>query len=128
MNQGATEDFSTGHGGSPPNSEDELEIENAARAGRGKNVIYAGSLDEEGSVPATRKGKGKVKKGKGKRKSANMSTESFFSGSSPQFQQYFQVLASIEIYLSCKKSSSISGSVSSPSKIAHPPYNANDEL
>lgn len=128
MNQGATGDLSAEHGLSPPNSEDELEMENAARRGRGKTAVDVSSSDEEVEVPTTRKGKGKVKKGKRKRKSGDMSTDSFFSGSSPQFQQYFRVLDSLETHLSCKNSSSMSGSVSSPSKTAHPPFDAYAEL
>ena len=85
MNQGTTGNFSAEHGVLPPNSQDELEMKNAVRRGRGKNVVDIGPLEEEEPVSATRKGKGKMKKGKGKRKSSDMSTESFFSGSSPQF-------------------------------------------
>ncbi|XP_071923008.1 uncharacterized protein [Coffea arabica] len=128
MNQGATGDFSSGFVVSPANSGDELELENAARRSRGKGVVDIDSEDEEVAVHASRKGKEKVKKGKGKRKSWDMSTESFFAPSSPQFQKYIRVLDSIETHLSCKKSSGMTSSVFSPDKSKKPPVDDEDEL
>lgn len=103
-------------------------MENSARTGRGKNVVNVDSSDEEVEVPAQRKGKGKQKKGKRKCKSRDMSIESFFSPSSSQFQQYIRVLDSIETHLGCKKSSSMSGLVSSLFKTAQPPFDPDAEL
>lgn len=128
MNQGATGDFSAGFGVSPLNSGDELEMEHAANRGRGKGVVDVDSSDGGDAVPVTRKGKEKVKKGKGKRKSGDMSTESFFQPSSPQFQKYVRVLDSIETRLSGKGSSGISGSVSSPAKSQKAPVDEDEEL
>ena len=128
MNQGASGDFSSEFVASPVNSANELEMEHAARHGSGKGVVDVDSSDEGDAVHVTRKGKEKVKKGKGKRKSGDMSTESFFAPSSPQFQKYVRVLDSIETRLSGKGSSGISGSVSSPAKSQKAPVDEDEEL
>ncbi|XP_071924260.1 uncharacterized protein [Coffea arabica] len=117
MNRGATGDFSAGYGDSPPNSADEQQMKRAARRCSEKGVVDVDSSEENvPSQPVSRKGKQKVKNSKGKRRSGDMSCDSFFSPSSPQFQQYVRVLDSIDTHLSCKKSKSGSAEVSSLSK------------
>ncbi|XP_071912792.1 uncharacterized protein [Coffea arabica] len=83
MNRGVTRHFSSRFVISPPNSADELKLENTARCSRGKGIVDIDLAGEEEAVHVPQKGKEKVKKGKGKRKSDDMSTESFFPPSSP---------------------------------------------
>ena len=132
MNQGATGDYSGAHEESPLNTDEELEMENAARSAKPSDVVNVGSSGEDVKLPSARKGKekgkGKVTKEKKKRKSGDMSEDSFFSGSSREFQQYMRVLDSIDTKLSGKKGDSMIGSVCSPSKTAHRPVDVDSEL
>ncbi|XP_027097874.2 uncharacterized protein [Coffea arabica] len=111
MNQGATGDYSGAHEESPLNTDEKLEMENAARSAKPSDVVNVGSSGEDVKLPSARKGKGKgkrnVTKEKKKRKSGGMSEDSFFSGSSREFEQYMRVLDSIETKLSGKRGDSI---------------------
>ncbi|XP_071921345.1 uncharacterized protein [Coffea arabica] len=115
VNQGAAGDFSSNFENDHRTSAEEQDMETAARCARGKG--RSNYVDDNADVEVIGAKEEKGKKGKGKRKSGDCSSSSPMSTTSGSVtDRYLRALDTIESLVSRKKSSSMSVSVSSPTK------------
>nr|XP_027111811.1 uncharacterized protein LOC113730743 [Coffea arabica] len=115
VNQDATGDFSSGFENDPRTSAEEQDMETTARCAQEKKRSDYADEDADVEVAGAKDEKGK--KSKGKRKSGDCSSGSPMSiASGSVTNRYLRALDTIESLVSRKKCSSMSVSVSSPTK------------